>query len=209
MLLFVRLFSFPKNPNGWAMRLKAALASMIIGVISTLVPSPAHATAPEPPAEPLFNQVQMKVLVDNDFAVFMGNDQQVTRLFYQNDVVWNSQIVDIQTLDVYPNAGETFIYLLPMGGNAYIPPGGGSGGQENFSGVLNNIALLDYPGAEVAVGRSVSDDRDIINYGYLLLNNYLTDYTTSLGQVTNGSYTVDIDDISAATKPSMESGSQD
>lgn len=181
------------------MRLWATLVSASLAIASTLIPGIATASTPELPAAPIFNQVQMKVLVDNDFAVFMGNDQQVTRLFYQNNFQWDNQVQNIQTLDVFPLAGETFVYLLPMGGNPYIAPGGGNGGQENFSGVLNNIPLLDYPGAEVAIGRSVSDADDILHSGYLLFNNHLTNYTTSISQVENGSFSVLVEDLSGAS----------
>jgi hypothetical protein len=181
------------------MRIWAVLVSVALAIGSVVMPSSAIASTPELPAAPLFNQVQMKVLVDNDFAVFMGNDQQVTRLFYQNNSQWGNQVQNIQTLDVFPAAGETFVYLVPMGGNTYIAPGGGEGGQENFSGVLNNIPLLDYPGAQVAIGRSVSDVDDILHSGYLLLNNHLTNYTTSISQVENGSFSVLLEDLSVAS----------
>lgn len=182
------------------MKFKAILTSLVVGVLTLLVPAPSIASTPQPPAGPVFNQVQLKVLVDNDFAVFMGNDQEITRTFYQNNVSWPEQIQNIQTLDVYPLAGETFIYILPMGGNGYIPPGGGEGGEEDFNGVLNNIPLLDYPGAEVAVGRSVVDARDVKNYGYLLFHNYFPDYIDRVNEVAGGTYTIDIADMQPASR---------
>lgn len=181
------------------MKNKASLLALVLGLLQFLTPFGASANAPQPPAGPVFNQVQLKVLVDNDFAVFMGNDQEVTRLFYQNDVSWPAQISNIQTLDVFPASGETFVYVLPMGGNSYIPPGDGEGGEENWSGVLNNIPLLDYPGAEVAVSRSVSDSNDIIHSGYLLFNNHLSAYTTSINAVANGDYSVNETDLPQAS----------
>lgn len=181
------------------MKLRLALSSMLSGLLAISGLAPMSATAEELPAAPVFNQVQLKVLVDNDFAVFMGNDQQITRLFYQNDVGWQQQIQNIQELDVFPNAGETFIYLLPLGGNPYEEPEETSNGEENFSGILNNIVLLDYPGAEVAVGRSSADARDIFHSGYLLLNNYLTDFSISTSDVRDGLYSVNVNDLSDAT----------
>ena len=181
------------------MKNKAFLLALVLGLLQALTPFSASADAPQPPAGPVFNQVQLKVLVDNDFAVFMGNDQEVTRLFYQNEVSWYDQVVSIQTLDVYPISGETFIYVMPMGGNGYIPPGQGQGGEENWSGVLNNIPLLDYPGGEVAVGRSISNSKDIIHSGHLLFNNHLTAYTTSINAVANGNFDVDPLDVQAAS----------
>jgi uncharacterized repeat protein (TIGR02543 family) len=162
----------------------------------------ASADAPAPPAGPVFNQVQLKVLADNDFAIFMGNDIEITRLFYQNEVGWPSQVNSIQTLDVYPEAGETFIYVLPMGGNVFIPPPDGpeAGGDEDWNGVLNDIPLLDYPGGEVAVDRRVSDSRDIFHTGYVLLNNYLTNFTTSSEATSGGTFSALLADAKTASQ---------
>jgi hypothetical protein len=60
------------------MKFLATVVSASLAIGSTLIPAMAIASTPELPAAPIFNQVQMKVLVDNDFAVFMGNDQQAT-----------------------------------------------------------------------------------------------------------------------------------
>ncbi len=182
------------------MKIKGLLLSLLVGIASVLIPLPASANAPQPPAGPVFNQVQLKVLADNDFAVFMGNDQEITRLFYQNNVSWYAQVDAIQTLDVYPVSGETFIYILPMGGNGYVPPGQGNGGEENWSGVLNNIPLLDYPGGEVAVGRSVADPKDILHSGYLILNQHITGFTTSAGNIANGDFSVTLEDLQPASR---------
>ncbi len=182
------------------MKLKVLLLSLLVGFVQSLIPLGAQANAPQPPAGPVFNQVQLKVLADNDFAVFMGNDQEITRLFYQNDVSWYAQVDAIQTLDVYPISGETFIYILPMGGNGYVPPGQGNGGEENWSGVLNNIPLLDYPGGEVAVGRSISDAKDITHSGYLIFNQHITGFTNSSGNISNGDFSVTLEDLQPASR---------
>lgn len=182
------------------MKFKGKAVTLILGLLLSMLPQVSFANAVTPPAAPKFNEVSLKVLVDNDFAVFMGNDQEITRLFYQNDVSWYAQVNAIQTLDVFPGPGETFVYIMPMGGNSYIAPGGGRGGEENWSGSLNNIPLLDYPGGEVAVGRSVSDPKDITNFGYLLFNNHLTAYTTSIDAVANGYFSVSISDVIPASR---------
>ena len=182
------------------MRTKGLLLSLVVGLAHFLMPMPASANAPQPPAGPVFNQVQLKVLADNDFAVFMGNDQEITRLFYQNNVSWYDQVVAIQTLDVYPISGETFIYILPMGGNGYVPPGQGNGGEENWSGVLNNIPLLDYPGGEVAIGRSVADPKDIQHSGYLIFNEHITNFTNSSGAISGGNFSVSLEDMQPASR---------
>lgn len=182
------------------MKIKALLASILIGVLTVIAPTGALATLPSPPAGPVFNQVQIKVLADNDFAVFMGNDLEVTRLFYQNNVDWYTQVDNIQTLDLYPESGETYVYVVPMGGNGSFTPDNGSpegGGEEDWNGVLNNIPLLDYPGGEMAVGRRIVDNRDIMHSGMLLMNNYLTDFANSSGAISGGTYPALLPDVAA------------
>ena len=185
------------------MRFRALLLSVIVACAGLLTPMPASATAPLPPAGPVFNQVQLKVLADNDFAVFMGNDTEITRLFYQNNVSWPDQVNNIQTLDVYPESGETYIYIVPMGGNSpYYTDTGGTegGGEEDWNGVLNGIALLDYPGGEVAVGRRVSDTRDVLEYGYLLIHKYLANFQTSAGAIAGGTFSASLADMQTASQ---------
>lgn len=185
------------------MKFKAVLLTLILGLLQALVPTAASADLPQPPAGPVFNQVQLKVLADNDFAVFMGNDTEITRLFYQNMVSWPDQVNNIQTLDVYPESGETYIYIVPMGGNSpYRADSGGTegGGEEDWNGVLNGIALLDYPGAEVAVGRRVSDPRDVLQYDYLLIHKYLTGFESSSGAISGGWFDARLDDMKVASQ---------
>lgn len=184
------------------MKFKAFLLTILLGLIAALVPTAAQATAPTPPAGPIFNNVQLKVLADNDFAVFMGNDQEVTSLFYQNNVSWYSQVDSIQELDLYPASGETFVYIVPMGGDGtfHTQESGDMGGQENWSGVLNNIPLLDYPGGQVAVGRSISDARDLFHSGHILMNNYLTGFTTASGAIADGKYNAALPEVNTFSK---------
>lgn len=185
------------------MRLRVVFLAAIFGLANLIAPLPASATAPLPPAGPVFNQVQLKVLADNDFAVFMGNDTEITRLFYQNNVSWPAQVNNIQTLDVYPESGETYIYIVPMGGNSpyYTDTGGNeAGGEEDWNGVLNGIALLDYPGGEVAVGRRVSDTRDVLEYGYLLIHKYLNGFQTSANAIAGGTFSATLADMQTASQ---------
>lgn len=185
------------------MKLKALFLSAVLAVTGALVPGAALAVAPTPPAGPVFNQVQLKALADNDFAVFMGNDTEITRLFYQNMVSWPDQVNNIQTLDVYPESGETYIYIVPMGGNSnYYQDNGGAegGGEEDWNGVLNGIPLLDYPGAEVAVGRRIADSRDVLQYGYLLIHKYLTGFQSSAGAIAGGWFDATLADMRTASQ---------
>jgi hypothetical protein len=119
-------------------------AFALIGLsLNTLVLVDAAHAAPLPPG---FSEVRLKVIADNHFAVFMGDDANATRLFHQNTQSWQTQIESATTLDVVPVAGETFLYILAMGG--------GSGYGENWSGTINGKDIVTYPGAQVAINRS-------------------------------------------------------
>lgn len=111
----------------------------------------------------------MAIVTDNDFAVFAGTVNSITRLVYQNNVVWNDQIADLSSFSFDLQAGETNFYLLAMGG----------GGEENVSGEINGVNLTSI---------SVLQSSNIAAY--------LTDYNAS--SVTDGSYTVQLLDVQLA-----------
>ena len=186
------------------MRLRVVFLAAIFGVAHLLSPISASASAPLPPAGPVFNQVQLKALADNDFAIFMGNDLEITRLFYQNNVSWPDQVNNIQTLDVYPQSGETYIYVLPMGGNGGYRADDGRtgdvGGEEDWNGVLNGIPLLDYPGGEVAVSRRVSDAKDLFHSGMLMIHKHITGFETSSNAISEGWFNATLADMQPASR---------
>lgn len=186
------------------MRIKVLALAAILACTSFLNPSVALATAPLAPAGPVFNQVQLKAVADNDFAIFMGNDLEITRLFYQNNVSWPQQVSNIQTIDVYPQSGETYLYVLPMGGNGgYTADDGRTGdvgGEEDWNGVLNGIPLLDYPGAEVAVGRRVVNSLDLFHSDMLMIHKHITGFETSAGNIANGDFSATTADLQRASQ---------
>ena len=164
------------------------------------------AVALDAPNAPGFRNAQVKIIADNDFAVFMGNDQEITRLFYQNEVSWYAQVDAIQTLDVYPLAGETYLYVVAMGGNGGYnepdtadPPNPFLGGQEDWAGVINGKSIFTYPGAQVLTGRSVINSTYDISYlGYLLVHKYFPNWDSSSGEIANGPYSIDSATVNSA-----------
>ena len=165
-------------------RFKIALSLALFG--SILTPSTAQAA----PLAPGFESVILGLITDNDFAAWMGDDKNVTRLFWQNDVSWYDQVAAMSNQDVVPQIGETYIYVLAMGGDGYTGEAGGpgTGGQEDWAGAINGKSLLTYPGAQVAIDRTTTDARDIRLDGYLLLNNYLANWSSSAGEIAWGTY---------------------
>ncbi len=180
------------------------MLTAIFAFANLLIPLSASASAPLPPAGPVFNQVQLKAVADNDFAIFMGNDLEITRLFYQNNVSWPQQVSNIQTIDVYPQSGETYVYVVPMGGNGgYTADDGRTGdvgGEEDWNGVLNGIPLLDYPGAEVAVGRRVANAKDLFHSDMLMIHKHMTAYESSAGAIAGGTFNSLLADMQPASQ---------
>jgi uncharacterized repeat protein (TIGR02543 family) len=160
-------------------------------------------TAPGANAVPLapgFESVTLALITDNDFAAYMGDDRNATRLFWENNVSWPDQIASMSSQDVIPQIGETYIYVVAMGGDPYngVAGGPGTGGQEDWAGTINRKSLLNYPGAQVAVGRSSVDARDIKLDGYLLMNNYFPNWATSQGDIAGGTYSTDSESVRSA-----------
>lgn len=77
----------------------------------------------------------MQIIADNDFVVFAGTSNAVTRLVYQNTNGWPDQLVILGNFTFTLEPGETKFYLLGMGG----------GGPENISGTINGVELTRIP----------------------------------------------------------------
>jgi hypothetical protein len=117
----------------------------------------------------------LKIVADNDFALFAGTPTSVTRLLYQNNVSWGSQITAASTVTFTLDPSETKFYLLALGGG---------GAQENISGTLNDVDITT-----VAVLQS-SD-----------LASYLTGYAAAVGSggaIDNGVYNVLLSEVQTA-----------
>ena len=159
---------------------RIALIALAILVINSF--APAQAAVPQAPG---FSKATLKVIVDNDYAAFLGDNSNVTRLFYQNDFVWMTQISNATTLDIYPQVGETYLYLVVMGG----------GGSETFAGNLNGIDVTAIPGAQVASNRSPIGT-GVVSGIYVTLQSYVSGY--NLSNVANGPQNVTLAQIQTA-----------
>jgi len=179
--------------SGMLKSAKFKIALLLALISSILYPTIASAA----PLAPGFESVTLGLITDNDFAAWMGDDKNVTRLFWQNDVSWYDQVAAMSNQDVVPQIGETYIYVLAMGGDNYTGIGGGPGvgGQEDWAGAINGKSLLTYPGAQVAIGRTTTDTRDIRLDGYLLLNNYLNNWYSSAGSIAWGTYSPTLGEV--------------
>lgn len=136
---------------------KTALASLVVGFMSI-------GTASATP-------FSISMVADNDFAIFSGTSTSINNILYQNDVVWNSQITSLSTLNFNLAAGDDRFYVLAMGG----------GGQENISGTINGVNMTD-----ASVGASMSSD----------MSSFLTGYNST--DVANGVYNAILSDVQNA-----------
>jgi len=185
--------SFPRQ--GRRVRTRRRTLILLVSFLTSIFLNTAPANAV--PGAPGFDPVILALITDNDFSAYMGDDRNVTRLFWQNDVSWYDQVDAMEAQDVIPRAGETFIYVLAMGGDSYTGTArtagdNGTGGQEDWAGTINEKSLLTYAGAQVAIGKSSVDARTKILDGYLLLNDFLPDWYSSAGNIAGGVYSPDL-----------------
>ena len=119
----------------------------------------------------------LQVICDNDFALFAGTSNGVSRLVYQNDFEWPTQIANAASLDVNLLPGETTFYLLGMGG----------GGDENIGGTLNGVDFTSI---------NILQSSDISSY----LPNYFDyeDGEVVYPRVADGAYSASLADVQAA-----------
>jgi len=125
---------------------------------------------------PSFSQASLQILVDNDFAVFLGNSSGVRRLFYDNTVGWPGQVSAASTLQIASNNGETYLYILAMGGG---------GSQENIGGYINGIDIGNFPGAQVLIDTSSPLNGDG-SVPYFNVADSITGYVDPLSPDSNG-----------------------
>ncbi len=115
----------------------------------------------------------MQIVADNDFAMFVGTNNDVTGLVYQNNVGWPDQLANLSQFSFNLQPGQTTFYLLGMGG----------GGAENISGTVNGVDLSK-------INVSMSSD----------IGPYLTGYEdqTVGGGVAAGTFNATLVDVQAA-----------
>lgn len=111
----------------------------------------------------------IKMVADNDFAIFSGTASNINNLLYQNHVRWDQQINALSSMTFNLAAGDNFFYVLAMGG----------GGQENISGLVNGVNMT---------GTTAFESNNI--------RSFLTGY--NLTTVENGTYSATLADVQRA-----------
>ena len=107
---------------------------------------------------PSFPTIPVRIIADNDFDIMLGNGSGPTSVVYENLAGWGEQIAAAGTVDVIPGIGDTYIYVLAIGG----------GTVDDWGGEINGQDVTSYPGAEVAINPSQATHQ--VNYYYIGLN---------------------------------------
>jgi hypothetical protein len=107
-------------------------------------------------------------VADNDFALLAGDENNATRMILQNDAVWMDQQANATTYAINLNGGETYLYLLAMGG----------GGGESIGGLLNEVDITTITSGVNGNQRAVSRTGGSVQDGFLLLNTFFSDWSS-------------------------------
>ena len=151
--------------------------AILSSTVSIGLGSHARVAAATVPSAPLLGG-GIRIVTDNDFAVFAGDVNNVTRIIAQNGAVWNTQISSSTTYKVNLATGESHIYLLAMGG----------GGGEDIGGQLNGVDITSIASGVDGIQRAVGRTGGTVSNGYLLLNTSFSDWADNSTNIIYGSY---------------------
>ena len=140
------------------------------------------AAAPAVPGAPSLGSGSVRMIVDNDYALFLGDGTNASELRHQNNVSWPDQLAEAASIDI--SGGDGYVYLVAMGG----------GGAENFGGTINNMNLTTLNQME-RVG-SGSTCGGLSTEGWFLITGCVTGYNSDL--VADGTQDVSLDQLRSA-----------
>ncbi len=123
---------------------------------------------------PSVKAISIQLVADNDFAVYAGTSTSITRSIYQNNSVWQNQLSEASSFSFDLQEGENTYYVLAMGG----------GVEENISGRINGVNLVDVFLSNSSGIQQSNDVSDVLNY--------------ELSTVTSGTFTPDLSDVQTA-----------
>lgn len=161
-----------------------SLAAMSI-LFALLPGTPANAAPPNSPAWP---QSNLQLLVDNDFAAFLGDASNANQILLQNNFDWPNQITNASSIDIVGSDTQTYVYVVVMGG----------GGTEDFGGKLNGQDITGISGAQFA---STSTKNSTFGGGsrsnnYLQIKSSIPGYSS--GAVAGGTQNVTLQQLQSA-----------
>jgi PEP-CTERM motif len=125
------------------------------------------------------NAQTVQLIADNDYALFAGTVSSIDRLIYNNSVVWNNQLVNASSINLNIGPGETYLYILAMGGGAF----------ENVSGKFdgaNIVNIFNSNNADIQVSNAIQSSLPSYNLVNVINGTYsvnLSDGQTAFGAV--------------------------
>ena len=141
--------------------------AVLSSIVSIALGGDAPVAAGTVPSAPVIGG-SIRIVADNDFALLAGDDDNVTRMILQNDYVWMDQAANATTYQINLNGGETYLYLLAMGG----------GGGEDIGGLLNQVDITSIASGANGIQRAVGRTGGTVGEGYLLLNTFFSDWSS-------------------------------
>ena len=155
----------------YSARFFARVSLVALAVLSSIVSiglgSHSRVAAASVPSAPVIGG-SIRIIADNDFALLAGDENNVTRMILQNDFVWMDQVSNATTYQINLNGGETYLYLLAMGG----------GGGESIGGLLNEVDITTITSGVNGNQRAVSRTGGSTQDGFLLLNTFFSDWSS-------------------------------
>ena len=148
-------------------RVSLVALAILSSIVSTGLGSNARVAAATVPSAPVIGG-SIRILADNDFALLAGDENNVTRMILQNDVVWMDQAANATTYAINLNGGETYLYLLAMGG----------GGGEDIGGLLNGVDITTIASGVNGIQRAVGRTGGTLQDGFLLIDTFLSDWSS-------------------------------
>ncbi|NDG11364.1 MAG: hypothetical protein EB111_05905, partial [Actinobacteria bacterium] len=107
----------------------------------------------------------IRVISDNDYALFYGDSSNATSLKHQNNVGWGAQQAAAASINI-SDAGS-YIYIVQMGG----------GGTEDIGGALNNVDITTLSGIQRATAGTACGGGT--SAGWFLITSCITGYNSS------------------------------
>jgi len=140
------------------------------------------AAAPAVPGAPSLGTGSVRVLVDNDYALFLGDGTNATELRHQNDEEWSRQLDEATSVDI--SGGDGYVYLVAMGG----------GGAENFGGTINNVNLTTIAAMQRATAGTACGGQS--DAGWFLMTGCIAGYDSDF--VAHGTQDVSLEELRSA-----------
>ena len=156
-----------RHSTSFVSRVFLVALAVLSSIVSIALGGDAPVAAGTVPSAPVIGG-SIRIVADNDFALLAGDDDNVTRMILQNDYVWMDQAANATTYQINLNGGETYLYLLAMGG----------GGGEDIGGLLNQVDITSIASGANGIQRAVGRTGGTVGEGYLLLNTFFSDWSS-------------------------------